>query len=1039
MKHPLISLVFGMLFPFAANAVTNVLVEAESFSTPGGWKVDEQFVEVMGSPFLIAHGMGTPVANATTTVAFPETGDYYVWIRTRNWVPAFSGSAAPGRFKVEVNGTQLSPEFGTVNGAWHWQAGGTIAITEGTATIMLQDVTGFDGRCDAMAFIKGSDQPPPDSGPALAEWRRMVLNEPLTPPSTQAFDCVIVGGGMAGCCAAVAAARSGVKVALVQDRPVVGGNASQEIRVATRGETRHAIVQELDSTDLANRDDRTVARDASRLAVLQAEPNITLLLSCRAYGVGTNASGRITHVDARHTQTGERRRLQAPLFIDCTGDGWIGYWAGADCRMGREARTEFNETLAPVTADAKTMGNSLMWTSRNTGTPISFPSVPWALGVAGSRAATKGDWNWEYGMSLNTIADAEAIRDHLLRAIFGSFYNAKQNATNANLALDWVPYIAGKRESRRLLGDHILTQSDLVNGVYFEDAIATTDWGIDLHYETAVSYLSSFSKTAITKCYFPFRSLYSRNVPNLMMAGRCFSSTHIGLGSPRVQNTTGQMGVAVGYAAAICNQYGIEPRDVYRIMDRTVELQARITGAWPQRPPPINGQILDNTNAVPNVCLVGDWTASTSGAGYYATNYLHDGHSGQGTKRVAYTPSMLPPGRYTIALRWAEGSNRASNTPIWICTAPQTATLDAPETVYIRNTQPNTTFMTGEMLVGRMAGSDYMRGLLQFDLSTLPATAVIVSAELQLEISARDDASSAYVGAEGLRVYRVTQPFIPAETTWNRRTAATAWATAGGDFIATPLSTIANPTSPDLAEAGHVFVFPRTAALTAAVGTARDQGTNLKLLVRTPSLETSYATRKLYRFGAAALTVHYFLPQLPATYCVDQRVRGGQWVTLGSHDVSSADLTVIIGNDGADGYVVADAVQFLQSTISATDYDGDGLPDTWERYYFLSETAADPDEDSDFDGCSNYVEHMTGTDPWDPHSRFDMRMEIDNTPGSFVLRWPSTTNRTYRIEVSSDLKSFSLLLAGIPATPPQNAERITPSGTRQFYRIVLEP
>ena len=478
---------------------------------------------------------------------------------------------------------------------------------------------------------------------------------------------MIVGGGMAGCCAALAAARSGVRLALVQDRPVLGGNASQEIRVATRGEIRHPIVDEIDTTSLANRDDGAVAADAQRLAKIQAETNITLLMPWRAFGAGTNAAGRVDWVDVRQTRTGARVRLRATTFIDCTGDGWIGCWAGADYKMGRESSSEFGESLAPAAADPKTMGNTLMWKTRTNAVAVSFPAVPWAMEVAGTRADTGGDWNWEYGMSLDTITNAEDIRDHLLRAIYGNFYNAKQKAANTNLALAWVPYVTGKRESRRLLGDHILVQADLVNGVYFEDAVATTDWGIDLHSETAVSYLSSYKKTSIKKCYFPFRSLYSRNVPNLMMAGRCFSCSHVGMGSPRVQNTTAQMGVAVGYAAALCKQYGIEPRDIYRNPDRTIELQARIGGVWPARPATATGIVVDNADTT-GLVKTGTWTLSTYDTGYYGTNYMHDGDTGKGTKSVVFRPALPAAGRYEVLMRWTAAANRTAAAPVNIAT-----------------------------------------------------------------------------------------------------------------------------------------------------------------------------------------------------------------------------------------------------------------------------------------------------------------------------------------------------------------------------------
>lgn len=829
----------------------NVLVEAESFAEKGGWVVDPQFVQQIGSPFLLAHGGGRPVSPASTVVTFPEPGPYRVWVRTRDWVPAHTDK--PGQFRVLVDGVDLAPVFGTQSGAWHWQDGGTVEIAGSTATVAIEDLTGFDGRCDAIAFIKGSDVPPPDAGPSLAAWRASVLGEPPSPSLTESFDCVIVGGGMAGCCASLAATRSGLRVALIHDRPVVGGNASQEIRVATRGEIRNPIVDEIDTFSLGNRDARTVAADAERLSVLQAETNLTLLLPWRAYAVGTNSSGRITHVDARQIVTGERRRFAAETFVDCTGDAWIGYWAGAEYRMGREAASEFGESRAPATADQVTMGNSLMWSTASAGTNVPFPAsginMAWATAIAGTNAATGGDWNWEYGMHLNTIEDAEQIRDHLLRAIYGNFYNAKQNPANSSLDFSFLPYIAGKRESRRLVGDHLIIQSDVVNGVYFEDAVGTATWGIDLHYPTTTSYLSTYTSTAVTKWYYPFRSLYSRNVPNLMMAGRNISVSHVGLGSPRVQNTTAQMGVAVGYAAAICRQYGITPRDIYRSADRTLELQARIGGSWPERPRP-PGVIVDNTNSA-RVTIQGTWTSSAWDSGYYGTSYLHDGNTNKGQKSVTFRPVLTNAGNYEVFLRWTSSNNRATNTPVTIITGNGTA---------------------------------------------------------------------------------------------------------------------------------------------------------------------------------------------PVRLKVNQQVNGGAWNSLGIYAFDPAAAQIIVSNANTTGYVIADAVQFVDMSAPATvgDRDGDGLPDWWERWYFLSEVEASCAADADGDGLSNYQEYLTGMDPVNAASRFDMHLALDAVPRQAVLTWPSATNCTYRIEVSDDLKTFRTLLTGVAATPPQNRQTVSMFGDKQYFRVVAE-
>ncbi len=1053
LKKTVATAFWAVLMTLQASALERVLIEAERFDVPGGWKVDAQFVESMGSPYLIAHGLGVPVTDASTSAAFPSTGSYHVWVRTRNWVPAYSGDAAPGRFQLIVGGTVLpqilGAESGAAGGAWHWQSAGAVDIGALEATVALRDLTGFNGRCDAVAFISGSDQPPPNDS-SLAAWRLSALGESLTPAVSESFDCVIVGAGLGGCGAALAAARSGLRVALVQDRPVLGGNASEEIRVATRGEMRYAIVDEIDTTPYTNRDDRTAAADVTRLSVIEAESNITLFMPWRAYAAATNAVRRITHVDIQKVNSPQRKRLQAPLFVDATGDGWIGYWAGADFRQGREANSEFNESRAPAAADLKTMGNSLMWKSRDTGSPSEFPTdLPWAQAVAGARADTGGEWNWEYGISLDTIYDAEEIRDHLLRAIYGNFANAKKNSANANRALSWVPYVAGKRESRRLMGDYILSQNDLEQGVYFEDAVITTDWGIDLHYETSVSYLSTYSKGApIAKpAYVPYRCFYSRNIPNLFMAGRNFSTTHVGIGSPRVMNTIGQMGVVVGYAAAICIQHDLEPRDVYRIKEHTDDLQARLAGnfisssaSWPERPPPAgSGVILDNSDAAPAVRIFGEWSVSSSDPGYYGANYLHDGNSGKGRKRVAYLPALTPHATYAISVRTPASANKATNIPVWVFTKAQSSAAALSGRGYVRNSQPETNNSGGEILVGRAAANDYMRALLQFDLASVPSNAVIASAVLTLQIGTRDATSSAYVGAEGLRLYQLTQSFAPGQATWSSRSAAEAWSTAGGTFDSTPVGVISAPTDPDAVTPGEIFVFPAGETLLGAVQGAVTAGESLGLIVRTPSLESSYAVRKLYRFSAATLEIRCYAPQLPADALINATAGAGQWKSLGSYESPPEGLCVIIGNDGTTAHAVVDALRFDNiAGVVEGDYDGDGLPDLWERYYFLSETGASPSEDSDGDSRSNRLEYLTGTDPQDSGSRYEMLLGLGQQPERMILNWPSFSNLTYRIESSADLKTFAPVAEAVPATPPRNSYAVMRTQTKEFFRVVLE-
>ena len=549
-----------------------VLVEAESFATRGGWKVDQQFDQIMGSSYLLAHGMGQPVANAKTTVAFPQKGSYHLWVRTKDWVPG--DWDAPGRFQVVVNGQTLKTVFGTIAG-WTWHYGGTVEIAAAAVSIELKDLTGFEGRCDALYFSTSPKDVPPSTLKAMGPWRTKHLRRPAVPPLAGTFDVVIVGGGIAGCGAALAADKQGLKVALIHDRPLLGGNASSEVRVHTLGIYGQggAILKGLDTEHWPNGSDQAISDTTKRHKTMAAAKNVQMFLSCRAYAANTKGS-TITSVDARHIATGETKRFTAPVFIDCTGDGWIGFWAGAKYRYGRESVTEFSEAWpkhgerwSPKTPDKLTMGTSLLWNSEADNKPSPFPAVPWAMGVAKKNQATHGKWSWEYATNdKHQIHDAEEIRDHMLRAIYGSFANAKKQAENANQRLAWVGYIAGKRESRRLMGDYIYTMSDAATKRTFPDTVAEERREIDVHYQTPPG--GFLSRALFYKTHglysIPFRTLYSKNIDNLMMAGRCFSCSHIGLGGPRVMKTTGQMGIATGYAASLCKKYKTTPRGVYK-------------------------------------------------------------------------------------------------------------------------------------------------------------------------------------------------------------------------------------------------------------------------------------------------------------------------------------------------------------------------------------------------------------------------------------------------------------------------------------------
>jgi len=557
------------------NQEETLLIEAECFHNKGGWVVDPQFVEIMGSPYLLAHGHGRPVKNAETGFFIPKKRSYHIWVRTKDWAPGEWES--PGRFQVIIDGQQLTETMGT-NPGWSWQYAGQIKLRKGEHWMALSDLTGFDGRCDAIC-LSTEEMPPPNDAERLSRWRKEVLQLPEAPEKTEQFDLVITGGGIAGCASAIAAAEQGLEVALIHDRPVLGGNASGEIRVHTLGIYGHfeRILRMLDTEHYPNGSPEAHKEDEKRMSNIQQYSNIHLFLNWRAYDAYAEKN-IIQYVDARHTHTGERMRFEAPLFVDCTGDGWIGFWSGAEFMYGRESEDTFGESWekygelwSPEKSDQFVMGASLLWRSQLADTVSPFPDVPWGRLVAGDYAAANGEWQWEYTSNdLHQVNDAEQIRDHLLKAIYGAFYNEKQKSGNEKLVLAWVSYLVGKRESRRLVGDHIYNFNDVRNHVKFPDSVVVEEREVDVHYQQNLlnpampDFISEALYFRAGRYYVPYRSLYSKNIRNLWMAGRCFSCSHIGLGGPRVMRTTGQMGAAVGYAASICKKYDALPRDVYQ-------------------------------------------------------------------------------------------------------------------------------------------------------------------------------------------------------------------------------------------------------------------------------------------------------------------------------------------------------------------------------------------------------------------------------------------------------------------------------------------
>jgi hypothetical protein len=600
-----VSIVALACVPTAESKTESVIwLEAEQFDETGGWSNDCQFVDLMGSPYLLATGLGKPVDDAFTAADIGESGAYRLWVRCKDWLPSHS----PGKFQVQVDGAMSPVTFGKAEtDAWQWVDGSTFELEAGQVQVRLRDQTGWWARCDAIV-LAGAGFTPSKDPVELARQRQKYAGMRI---ETGVYDVVVVGGGPAGCGAAVAAARHGARVAFVQDRPVLGGNASSEIAIPPMGYIG-GPPDKVNVTGLAEeffpkQDWRAFADSRKIESIVCAEESISLFLNTRATGVEMTSENRIKSVMALNVNSGQRMRFCAPLFIDCTGHGWIGYYAGAEYRMGQEARSEFNESLAPVKAGSRTMGNNLYNAQfRTHDKPVPFACPDWAYKWtrpedfepldshqrldevrrppnfdAPSRGKGRNPGNdingcvyrtwWvEYGGMLDIIKDAEKIRDELFRINIGLWnyarnHNPKTREKNENKELVWLTYVVGVRESRRLVGDYIMTQRDFDEQIMHRDTVAFTDWGIDVHHPEGFwvrgndcIHVYQGKRTCI-----PYRTLYSANIVNLFMAGRCHSATHIAMGGTRVMRPVCMMGQAAGTAAAIAKQYGATPRGIY--------------------------------------------------------------------------------------------------------------------------------------------------------------------------------------------------------------------------------------------------------------------------------------------------------------------------------------------------------------------------------------------------------------------------------------------------------------------------------------------
>lgn len=398
-------------------------------------------------------------------------------------------------------------------------------------------------------------------------------------------DFVIVGGGLAGTCAAISAAREGLNVTLVQDRPVLGGNASSEVRLWSLGATSHmgnnnrwareaGIIGEILEENLyRNRLGNPVIFDTVLLEFVMRENNIRLLLNTAVFDAKVNED-QITAIKAFNSQNSTLYDIQASFFCDASGDGILGYLSGADYRMGAEDSHEFNEKFAPSEEYGQLMGHSIYFYTRDTDQPVDYIAPEFALKDITEipryrRFNAKEDgcslWWIEYGGRLDTVHSTEEIKWELWKVVYGVWDHIKNSGEfpeARNMTLEWVGHIPGKRESRRFQGDYMLTQNDLVEQKYNYDAVSFGGWSIDLHPADGVYSDDNGCHQWHSKGVYqiPFRTMYSRNIKNLFVTGRLISASHVAFASTRVMLTCAVNGEAVGTAAALCNQQDITPK-----------------------------------------------------------------------------------------------------------------------------------------------------------------------------------------------------------------------------------------------------------------------------------------------------------------------------------------------------------------------------------------------------------------------------------------------------------------------------------------------
>ena len=563
-----------------------LFINAETFDDLGGWSIDTQSYESGSFAYLLAHGIGKKVSDARHEIEIAETARFRAFVRTRNWSSVWKRGRAAGRFLLKIDNTPFPEILGTGKEKWAWQSAGDMQLSAGKHSIALEDLTGFDGRCDAVLLTDELDFVPPDDGEKLLALRRECCGSVIK-EDPEIYDLLITGGGFAGLCMAISAKKLGLKVKVIHDRPVGGGCGSSEVRVWVGGDTHTGLYPNIGNVAASispvagkpgMKKDKKYFEDERKVLLLDNDTELLLNEITTAVEMHPDFQNRIHSVVTRSVRTGIETRRFARLYADCSGDAVIARKANCRTMYGCESRSQFNESLGVSEKSDMVMGHSVLWETAIKNKKVEFPDIDWGIEFTDENSLPRLNccWDWECGQFRNQVNDIEYIRDYGLMTCFANWSFLKNHSKHRkkfeNIDLEWVSAIGGKRESYRVVGDHILTQNDIIDDIHYPDGTASATWSIDLHMpdpDNLEKFDEPFQSCAyhvgLRKPYpVPYRCLYAADCSNLLLGGRCLSATHIAFSSIRVMRTLGCLAEVSAMAAKICTDHDCTPREVYK-------------------------------------------------------------------------------------------------------------------------------------------------------------------------------------------------------------------------------------------------------------------------------------------------------------------------------------------------------------------------------------------------------------------------------------------------------------------------------------------